>query len=61
MSQKKGKQRVFYGLDPEYSSVAVVSLGKKDAGFNEQEELDESRDNIRIAVAGKVEDIYCSF
>ena len=43
---------MFYGLDPEYSSVAVVSLGKKGAGYNEMEEVDESRENVRTAVAG---------
>ena len=51
---KKGKTRVFYGLDPEYPSIAVVNLGKKGASFSELEELDEGRENVRKAVAGKV-------
>jgi len=49
---QKGKERVFHGLDTEYTSVAVVSLGKKDSGFNELEELDEARESVRAGVAG---------
>jgi len=32
--------------------VAVVSLSKKDSGYNELEELDEDRENIRAGIAG---------
>ena len=49
---KKGKSRTFYGLDPEFSSVTAVCLGKKGTGYNELEGLDEGRDQIRTAVAG---------
>ena len=44
---------MLYGLDEEYPSIAVVSLGKKGTGYNELEELDEGRENVRRAVAGK--------
>jgi len=53
-SFKKGKNRVFYGLDPIYTSVAVVSLGASTAAFSELEEIDEKRENVRIAVASGV-------
>ena len=46
--------RVFYGLDDEYTSIAVVSLGKHGTGYNVLEELDEGRENIRSAIAGIV-------
>lgn len=58
LAEKKGKSRVFYGLDEEYSSVAVVSLGKRGAGFCEQEQLDLGRDNVRTAVATGVKELY---
>ncbi|XP_077992292.1 cytosol aminopeptidase-like [Glandiceps talaboti] len=48
---KKGKSRVFYGLDKDYPSVAVVGLGKQSAGINELEEINESKENIRTAAA----------
>ncbi|XP_069140943.1 cytosol aminopeptidase-like [Argopecten irradians] len=34
---KKGQTRIFYDLDPEYSSVAVTCVGKKGASFDEME------------------------
>ncbi|XP_030841471.1 cytosol aminopeptidase-like [Strongylocentrotus purpuratus] len=48
---KKGKGRVFYGLNEELSKIAVVSLGKQSAGVNDLEGVDEGRENIRTAVA----------
>ncbi len=53
---KKGKERIFYGLGNEYTSVAVVSIGKKDPPHNQLEELDEARENIRAGVAGSLSD-----
>ena len=50
--EKKGKGRVFYGLDANYGAVSVVSLGKRGLGFDETEQLDERRENIRSAIAG---------
>jgi aminopeptidase len=40
-----------YDLSAEYPIVSVVGLGPVDAGFNELEEIDEKRENIRAAVA----------
>ncbi|KAK2151631.1 hypothetical protein LSH36_356g02008 [Paralvinella palmiformis] len=48
---ENGTERIFYGLDSEYTNVAIVSLGKKDSGYNELEELDEDRENIRAGIA----------
>ncbi|XP_006822705.1 cytosol aminopeptidase-like [Saccoglossus kowalevskii] len=48
---KKGKSKVFYGLDKEYPVIAVVSLGKQSAGIDELEEVNESKENIRAASA----------
>lgn len=51
---KKGKNRLFFGLDEKYDSVAVVSLGAENAAFNSQEQVNEKLENIRVAVAGGV-------
>jgi len=48
----KGKSRILYDLSPEWQIAAVIGLGPVDAGFNELEEVDEKRENIRAAVAG---------
>ncbi|XP_013778400.1 cytosol aminopeptidase-like [Limulus polyphemus] len=56
-SLKKGKNRIFYGLDKEYPCVSVVGLGPKNAGFNELEEIEEQRENIRIGVSGGVKQL----
>uniref|UniRef100_A0A8C3UA29 Cytosol aminopeptidase n=2 Tax=Catharus ustulatus TaxID=91951 RepID=A0A8C3UA29_CATUS len=48
---KKGKTRIFHGLHQDFPSVAVVGLGKKNAGINEQENWNEGKENIRTAVA----------
>ena len=52
---KKGRAKTFYNLHPDYPVVSVVGLGSKDAAFNETEDIDEKRENIRssIAVAAK--------
>ncbi|KAL3865077.1 hypothetical protein ACJMK2_006710 [Sinanodonta woodiana] len=52
---KKGDNRVLFDNNAGFSSVVVCCVGKKEAGFNEQEQLDEGRDNIRTAVAGGVQ------
>ncbi|ELU18801.1 hypothetical protein CAPTEDRAFT_226733 [Capitella teleta] len=57
LDHKKGKSRVFYGINESFPSIAVVSLGKKSAGFNELEEVDEKRENIRAAVASGVKQL----
>jgi hypothetical protein len=50
---KKGQSRLLYGVDDEFTSVALVGLGKKNKGYDEQEEIYSHRDNIRGAVAGR--------
>lgn len=57
LAVKKGKNRVFYGQDGDYSGVAVVSLGKQNAGYSELEEVDEGRENIRAGVAAGVKQL----
>lgn len=47
----KGKTKVYYGLHPEYPVVSVVGLGSPSAGYNESEDIDEKRENIRSAIA----------
>ncbi|XP_023233176.1 cytosol aminopeptidase-like isoform X1 [Centruroides sculpturatus] len=48
---KKGKSRIFYGVDQQYCCVNVVGLGSSTAGYNEQEEYDEKKENIRVAIS----------
>lgn len=45
---------MLYGLDEIYSTVAVANLGKQDAGYDEVEQVDQGRENIRAAVASAV-------
>lgn len=47
---KKGKAKVFYGLSADYPVVSVVGLGSSNAGFNEAEDLDEKRENVRLSI-----------
>ncbi|XP_069140944.1 cytosol aminopeptidase-like [Argopecten irradians] len=54
---KKGQTRIFYDLDPEYSSVAVTCVGKKGASFDEVEGMDMGRDQVRAAVAKGVQQL----
>merc|ERR1712004_288598 len=51
---KKGQCQLFHGLDAEYTSVGVVSLGKQGVGYNALEEVEEGRENVRSAVAGAI-------
>ncbi|BFY99051.1 hypothetical protein BsWGS_02091 [Bradybaena similaris] len=51
---KTGKSRVLYGIDGNYSAVAVANLGKQDVGYDEVEQLDQGKENIRAAVASAV-------
>lgn len=51
---KKSKTRVFWGLEgAEHVCVAVVGLGKQNVGIDLLEEIDEAKESIRVAVAGK--------
>ena len=40
---------VFNNLGCEFVSVAVAGLGAQNACFNEEEELNEKKENVRIA------------
>ncbi|XP_055586993.1 cytosol aminopeptidase-like [Uranotaenia lowii] len=46
-----GEARVFFNLEPTYSAVAVCGLGTECLGYNKPEQLDESKEAIRIAAA----------
>lgn len=48
---KLGEVRVFYGLETEFSAVAVVGLGPQCEGYDEFEQLDKGKENIRVAAA----------
>uniref|UniRef100_I3JV15 Cytosol aminopeptidase n=1 Tax=Oreochromis niloticus TaxID=8128 RepID=I3JV15_ORENI len=48
---KNGKSRVFYGLHKDFPCVAVVGLGKNNAGVCGTENWDTSKENIRQAVS----------
>lgn len=48
---KKGKSRVFYGIHKDFPCVAVVGLGKNNAGVCGAENWDISKENIRQAVS----------
>uniref|UniRef100_A0A6G1SG35 Cytosol aminopeptidase n=1 Tax=Aceria tosichella TaxID=561515 RepID=A0A6G1SG35_9ACAR len=48
---KKGKAKTFYDLHQDYPVVSVVGLGPPDATFNEAEDVDEKRENVRSAIA----------
>ncbi|XP_067001041.1 cytosol aminopeptidase-like [Anabrus simplex] len=44
-----GKATLFENLDGEFNTVAVVGLGPEGVGYNELENLDENKENTRIA------------
>ncbi|XP_015786093.1 cytosol aminopeptidase isoform X2 [Tetranychus urticae] len=48
---KKGKSRIFQGISNQYLVVSLVNLGPGDAGINPVEQLDEKKENTRLAVA----------
>jgi len=48
---KQGSCRVLYGVDKEYSAVAVVGIGEKGKEVNELEQWHEGRENVRRGVA----------
>ncbi|XP_066906539.1 cytosol aminopeptidase isoform X2 [Halyomorpha halys] len=45
---KKGEARVFTNISPEFYAIAVAGLGKEGIGYNEMEELDYNKENIRV-------------
>ncbi|XP_067107018.1 cytosol aminopeptidase [Osmerus mordax] len=48
---KKGKNRIFYGVHEDFPCVAVVGLGKNNAGVCGTEYWDTCKENIRAAVS----------
>lgn len=46
---KLGESRTFYNLDPQFGYVSVVGLGSECLAFNKNEQMDESKEAIRIA------------
>ncbi|KAK7479338.1 hypothetical protein BaRGS_00029416 [Batillaria attramentaria] len=48
---KAGRSRVLYGLEGEFSTVAVANLGKQDVGFSPLDQFEEGRENVRTAIA----------
>lgn len=48
---KLGEVRIFYNLEREFASVAVVGLGKECQGYDVFEQMDEGKEAIRIAAA----------
>ncbi|KAM6972122.1 cytosol aminopeptidase [Aplochiton taeniatus] len=48
---KKGNSRIFYGIDKQYPCIAVVGLGKNNAGVCGAEYWDVCKENIRSAVS----------
>nr|NP_001097338.1 loopin-1, isoform C [Drosophila melanogaster]NP_611134.1 loopin-1, isoform A [Drosophila melanogaster]AAF57988.1 loopin-1, isoform A [Drosophila melanogaster]AAL28232.1 GH12543p [Drosophila melanogaster]ABV53819.1 loopin-1, isoform C [Drosophila melanogaster]ACU00259.1 AT30376p [Drosophila melanogaster] len=49
MDGTPGKGLLFSGFEGEYQAVAVVGVGKQGAAYNENEELDEGMENVRVA------------
>ncbi|XP_059148774.1 cytosol aminopeptidase-like [Physella acuta] len=49
-----GKVRLLYGLDETYSTVTVANLGKQDEGYDDTEQVDQGKENVRTAVARAV-------
>lgn len=46
---KRGKVHVLYNISKEYSAIAIAGLGKEKAGINQLENLNECKENIRVA------------
>ncbi|XP_055327958.1 cytosol aminopeptidase-like [Paramacrobiotus metropolitanus] len=60
---KRGKVRIFHGVDDAYTTIVVVGLGSKQAGVNELEQWDEGRENVRVAAAAAIrqlQEISCT-
>lgn len=44
---------MLYGIGEAYSTIAVANLGKQDAGYDADEQVDQGKENVRTAVASK--------
>ncbi|KAF7279755.1 cytosol aminopeptidase-like [Rhynchophorus ferrugineus] len=47
----KGEVRVYFNLDEDFNSVAVVGLGRECQGYDVFEQMDEGKEAIRVASA----------
>lgn len=47
----KGQQKVLYKIDPMYPATVIVGIGDECATYNEKEEIDEMKENVRDAAA----------
>jgi len=54
---KCAKTRLFYNLHKNYPLIAVAGVGSADATFNELEEMNEARENVRAAIGSAVNSI----
>ncbi|KAJ9585779.1 hypothetical protein L9F63_002416 [Diploptera punctata] len=46
-----GDVKLFYNLDQEFTTIAMVGLGSECLGYNENEDRDEGKEAIRVAAA----------
>lgn len=54
-SLKPGKVKLFYALNAEFETVALVGLPKKETTINELENLHEFKEGIRVAASGNLD------
>ena len=47
----KGQCKVLYKIDPMYATTVIVGIGDECASYNEKEEIDEMKENVRDATA----------
>jgi len=58
---KKGETRVFYGIEKSFSAIVVVGLGDECVGYNDNEQVDEWKEAIRLGSASgcrALQDLY---
>ncbi|CAO1322192.1 unnamed protein product [Diamesa hyperborea] len=48
---KRGEVRIFFGLEPRYSAIAVAGLGSEGLSYESYEIIDEAKEAIRVAAA----------
>ena len=54
LADKKMKSHLYYTDDSQFDVLAITNLGQLNVGYNEIEMLDESAENVRTAIAGKM-------
>jgi len=48
---RKGETRIFYGISKQFPAVAVVGLGDECVSYDDNEQMDEWKESIRIGAA----------